>query len=121
MRSFTAIVAFASLAFATVASALPASTASFVKPPPEAAPYLSKDANLAFGTGGRNVAVEKRSPFGDEVGLSIAAALNPRGVEPSQGIPDIITALNDKIIPLCHDLSTLHSFLLYDQISKPQS
>ncbi|KAJ3560750.1 hypothetical protein NP233_g10629 [Leucocoprinus birnbaumii] len=102
MRSFTVLATFASLAFAAVVSALPASTIAGIEaipPPPEAAPYLHyRDIDVKVNA---DVEVAKREP-----GItSFAVKHLPARNDPAPGIPDLLTQLNEKIVPLCHDLS----------------
>lgn len=67
----------------------------------------SKDA----GTDGRTASAGKLYPAGYDGYVN--AAPNPPGDEPTQGIPDLITALNNKLFPICHDLSALLSSFSY--------
>lgn len=101
MRSFAAIATFASLAFATVASALPARTIAgmdAIPPPPEAAPYLS---HRTVGGAASALEVAKRDPGATTFAVKHLGARD----EPTHGIPDVLSQLNEKIIPLCHNLS----------------
>ncbi|KAL9709611.1 hypothetical protein Ac2012v2_007350 [Leucoagaricus gongylophorus] len=93
MPSFISI-AFAFIAFTTVTSALPTFETTGVEiasPPPEAKPYLSSRADV----------IDAREPAKATL---TTVSLESRG-GPAQGIPDILSNLNGKIIPLCHDLS----------------